>query len=806
MAFELSTKAKLLVEQTGLHPNLILKIDGIDEIFGLVEVSKLIRIGDPDLLIDGSWVIGGVSAHEDSRPWVSLNKTTKNFTQQLLQDKGGSSSITNMTIEIIDKNNELTEILEPSNRVADPLSSPAKVYLGMKEGAYPEEYIEIFSGVVEAIDAGMSSYTISVGANDTRREIFIESTSLLNGAIDNAVTTIPLISTVGLIEISPELRGFIRLDDEIIEYTGISGNDLTGCIRGSLNTIPLSHDDQAESSSFYELSGKPIETALKVMLSDGEGLPIETGLAVESVNYISPTIIIDGAYFFQESNIEKRLGLVVGDLISVTGTLSDFTDEPITGFGVNELGSYILVAPSSRPNELTSSGQASIKSKYNTLPTGAGLGLRSDQVDIEGMEFVNTLFGSAFPTYSIFIKETVSGQEFLEEELFFPSGLYSLPRKGRTGVGYTAPPLAIEEVKTLDESNIVNPEKLRVRRSTNKWFYNNIIFKYELDSLDDRFLANKVTLSSESVDRIRTGNKSMIIESKGLRNNPVTDNLIERVTRNLLNRYQFAADFIPDVEILPNVGFNIEVGDVLVFGSENLQLADNSSGSRKWKPRLMEVTAKKLDVTTMRIRLSLIDSSFGLDSRFAVISCSSNVDSGSTLDTVILKQSYSTADGVPETNKWQDYEDQPIVIRSIDWSFEEVRRFEIHPTIPNAILLDSPLSSAPLEDFIVDVATYDESSQTFKTLFGYIDPTVLVDSSASTTQFDVPVGEEVKFFSDGFIRVHNQDFSNDSGQVKILDVTGQTITCEDLSFTPSNGDQVNLIGFYTDEGLPYVML
>jgi len=58
----------------------------------------------------------------------------------------------------------------------------------------------------------------------------------LNGAINNSVTTITLTSTLNF-----PTSGSVLIDSEIISYTGTSGNDLTGCTRGSQSTTPASH-------------------------------------------------------------------------------------------------------------------------------------------------------------------------------------------------------------------------------------------------------------------------------------------------------------------------------------------------------------------------------------------------------------------------------------------------------------------------------------------------------------------------------------------------------------------------------------
>ena len=72
--------------------------------------------------------------------------------------------------------------------------------------------------------------------------------STTNGAVDAAVQTITLTSTVGL-----QAPGVIVLDREdgngtatpnsreIVSYTGISGNDLTGCTRGAESSTARSH-------------------------------------------------------------------------------------------------------------------------------------------------------------------------------------------------------------------------------------------------------------------------------------------------------------------------------------------------------------------------------------------------------------------------------------------------------------------------------------------------------------------------------------------------------------------------------------
>jgi hypothetical protein len=66
------------------------------------------------------------------------------------------------------------------------------------------------------------------------------ATTTLNGAITNTDTTITLTSTVGL-----ATSGFIKIDNETIVYSNISGNQLLNCARGQANTVAASHSNAA---------------------------------------------------------------------------------------------------------------------------------------------------------------------------------------------------------------------------------------------------------------------------------------------------------------------------------------------------------------------------------------------------------------------------------------------------------------------------------------------------------------------------------------------------------------------------------
>jgi hypothetical protein len=120
------------------------------------------------------------------------------------------------------------------------------------------------------------------------------------------------------------------------------------------------------------------------------------------------------------------------------------------------------------------------------------------------------------------------------------------------------------------------------------------------------------------------------------------------------------------------------------------------------------------------------------------------------------------------------------------------------------------LPSAPLTDYLIDMPKYDDltakSQEIWKLINVFFTPTIDVVSGASTTVFDVSAPDAAKLFVDAVVRIHNEDYSRDSGitGIKIVDITGTTVTVKSsLGITPQAGDVIDLIGFVSDKGDPY---
>lgn len=813
MAINLSVTAQLLLEKRNLTPNIILEIEGVDDyLFGAIDIEKFALYGDSGLVygLEGL-VYGGLIVDERSRDYISLSGSTNTLSQQLLQDKGSAQSITTLNLDLLDTEGLLSRLITPGEILPEIMGVKCRVYLNFLGGAHPQDSILVHRGIISKVSSSPASvqFVISSPERQKRQKLFIQGNAVLSLGVNTIVTTIPVLTTEGffLPADSGTLKTYIQIDDEIIEYTGLTDTSFTGCIRGSLGTTAATHDSESDAQSIYRLADDCIDLALKLMLSGGD--LVYATESVKQFNYYTPTDFSGGIIFFNYYDIKEKRGFVIGDKINIvnSGAGNNVSNKTILDYGKNDYGSWVVV-DHVFTNEFDGPADCEFISKYNVLSDGCGM--TPEDVDVDQHEDLKTRFTSNLANYVFYIKETLNGEEFLPKQVYFPSGFYSLPRKSKSSIGITVPPIADQNIVFLNETNVEKPSQLKPERSIDNSFYNSVLFKFEKDPVDDRYLRGKVNYSGDSLTRIKNiGNKPLEVISDGLREGDGTDTLIRISSRRLLERYQFAAEKISSVQVFSKAGFTVEVGDVVVFGSPELKMTDITRGDREFEPKLYEVVNKSLNIKTGRVNLDLLSTAFELDGRYGIISPASYVGTGSTTINIKVIDSFSTISPKKEKDKWRDYIGETILIHSPDWTYnEETTLVRVNPIDDYAFEVSPALPSPPLAGYIIDVPVYDTGTESslnakFKLIHCFMCPQVPVVSGASSTVFDVDSGDIGKFHVGSIIRVHNFDYSVDSIEVEITDITSNTITVNtSLGFTPSSSEVVDLIGF-NDRGLPY---
>ncbi len=820
MTLPLTRNAQFAAEQVNLEPQMVLKIEGVETLYGVAPVEAYIRVGDPNLNIGNDWVIGGIRSlpSDTQKALISLKDgTTASINTQLLQDRGGSSSIAQLDVALIDQNQQITELITPGAVVTDLLMKSATVFLGFQGTAWPEDFVRVFKGPITDITAGPGIILLTLSHPDQkkRQKIFTPVKTSLDGDIDGSQTTIDLLTTEGIPTppADTSVRTFVRIDDEFIEYTGVAGNQLTGCTRGAINSGPATHDDEAEVSVVYRVQGSMIDLALKLMLS-GWGGPFVEDVAVQSFVAISDSITNDQGIFFQGVDVFQEYGLTVGDLASVVDAVdgsNNFTERTITAVRTLDdgTGSYITVDGAALVTELDTPATCSFRSRYDTL--GEGLRMTPDEVDVPEHLRLSDLVGAGIPNYLFYLADGVDGKTFIESELLYPAAFYAIPRKSKSSLGATLPPIAVDQIKVLDSRNVVKPSKIQIKRSISRNFYNTIVYKYDLDPTEDKFMGGVITQDADSKARIAYGNKVLTIESRGLRTSGDANLIATLSGQRLLDRYKFAAEYLEGVQIHYGVGFNMEVGDIVVFGDPTLQISDTKSGTRNFAARAFEVVNVKKNVKGT-ITVDLCDTGFSVRGRYGVVGPSSLLQAGSTSSSLFIQESFGRVFPDTEPDKWSPYVGQRILVHNDDWTDSEETTFQgFDPGNPYRLIVNPPLGFTPGAGHIVESPKYGESTNLsqpqnslWKALHVFLSPQVAVDSGASGTEFDVDSADIDKFFVGTLIQVHSEDFSDDSGEVKVQSIDGNTITTDaDLGFTPDNTHLIDFIGFANDRGDPY---
>lgn len=751
MTLSLTSRTRRAAQSNNLTPNLVFQIDGVDTIFGAVTILDFIQIGDPGLLIGNSWVIGGQQPLEDQESIISFDGTTTQISQKLDIDKAAGSSISQMNIALVDVNESITELISPGFLITDILARQATVWLGFGNTSFPDDYIRIFRGTIDDVKSQVGKIIFTLSHPDTKKkqEIFIKNDKLLDGAITDSQTTITLDSTTDMMtriagpdgSFDSSISYGIRIEDEVIFYTGISGNDLTGCTRGELGTTAAAHSDEAEVSSFHTITGTVMDLALKIMLSGWNG-PYEENVEVTNFEVLGDSTMLDNAIYFDGVDVADVYGVVVGDYVTTTGATNganNVTLKQVDQVVKTDEGSYIVVNGVTFVTETATSAVIDFRSQYDTFHPGAGLKMHNNEVDIEEHERIKRWFLSS-AEYEFYIRDTVNGKEFIEQQIYFPAAAYSIPRKSKASVGYHVGPLPISDVKTFDLTNTVRASGISLRRQINRNFYNTIVYKYEEDVLEgDTFHRGHIEKDATSQTQVPIGTKALVIPAKGIREVLSGATFSSNQSERRLRRYRVGAELIEQMQVGMGMSFNVEIGDIMIVDMAALKMADTKSGTRDGAPRLFEVVDKTFDIRTGNVKLSLLDTAYGTATRYCLMSPSSRLDTGNTTTSLKLVQTGNSIFGTNEGGKWSRYIGAPIRVRSDDFTTRNDTSF-ITAVLGNTVTISPALSFTPqqndtltLDDYNSIVNNPSDTTDRIKLIYCFMtannDNTFVVDGS-----------------------------------------------------------------------------
>jgi hypothetical protein len=809
--------------------NVVFSIDGVDTEFSMVPSYTLVRYGDPGIVYGLPGIVyGGLRRLDGVKPYLVFDQSIT-FAQRL-EPEQGRASISTLSITLIDKNGEVSELVSPGGGIVDEIMGRGvTIRLGFADSSFPDDYVTAFRGVIQGItiQTGRVIFALADANQKRRNQIFRVEKTYLTAGIDAVTTSIPVENSGGFYQqilgpagtYDPGVKTYIKIDNEIMEYgpAGLAPTSIT-VTRGARGTTAAIHDPDADVTHYVELTDNALTLALKLMLSGWAG-PYESGVAVKALGtLIDPALPAypNGVLFPPGIDPFDQYGLTVGDYVTISGsTAGNDGVYTVTGFvdPFERPNNGVLLSSNLTIENPASTVSLSFRSRYDTLPTNAGMKIHPAQVDVLKHESLRgNFFIGQENTIKILVLDEQPGKDFIEKQIYFPIGTYSLTRFGRLSVGFTNPPLAGTTLVTLDSSTVVQPTSITQTRSlANRRFFNEIRFEYDRNDAG-QFESVLRTADSESLTKI--GQTSTLpVQASALRSaepgfsgNGI---LINRVSRRLLARYRLAAF---EISLTANwaAGGEIEVGDVVMLADNGgLQITNFDSGARSSGSVLYEVIDRTIDVKAGNVKLKLLGGlGFALNDRYGTISPSNLISAtGTTNQRIALKASYGQTTSAELVNKWTAYVGQQILIHKPDYSLTQTATLTgFDAGAPSTITVSPTLAWVPAENDVLEIASYPTSTDPLendflKAVHAFIDPTLVVVSGISDTQFTVSPSDAAKVQVGGYVIIHNTLWSTISDEAIVSDITGTTITVStSLGFTPSAGQYVDLVGFPDNPG------
>lgn len=801
------------------------EFEGLSTILTSSKLFKRNLYGDPGLVYgEPGLIYGGLRDYGDYKALLDLVGGSMTISQRL-EPEQGRGAISMLTLSFIDLNQYMTQLCSPGVILEDILGHSVKIYLGYQEIGFPEDYLVIFRGRVSnyVSQAGKVSLQFSDPNMARRQQICYTPTTTLSLPISPSDTTINVTQNVDFYQqiLGPAstydsaVSTYLTVGSEVIEYpaTGFGANQFTGCIRGARGTTAVAAASGQSVSCSVQIEDNAINLALKFMLSGWNG-PYLTGLAIQNLGFTpDPLVSPQAGVILLPSNVDadRDYGISVGDYIAVSGAAASANNQTVIVLELvasGDVNNNCIVTTGNFSIETASLATFDVRSQYDTLPVSCGVKLPATEVDVKRhQDILATFLSSPENRLRFYITSSQSScKTFLESQVYLPISCYSLTRFGRLSMNLTHAPIAGETLNFLNGTNVTNPDNIQPTRGVNnRKFFNEIDWEY--DYLDDNStpLTTVKTIDTNSLNVI--GISSVLpISSLGSRTDLGSGNVIQRRANYLLSRYKNGAVLIT-IQTNWQTGCLIESGDVVAVQDDGvLQISNFVSGARNLGVQLFEVINRDLDIKNGTCKLLLV-SGLGSEAtdRYATISPSSVIQTGSTPTALRIADSYGAKFPGQEFLKWRDYAGVNILVHTLDYSTAVTATFaHLSAGNPNTLVVsDVGLPASALPGMVIDLDYYSMSTNPLdqavvKAVHAFTAPQVAILAATGTTIFAVSASDIGKFEPKFPAIVHTQDWSSYSPEVSVLSVdTGANIitVSASLGFAPSAGYFVSLLGF-----------
>lgn len=184
---------------------------------------------------------------------------TAALSQKIVPDEG-RTEIGAMSFDAVDLEAELTDEFRSKLQGGDGLrGKECRLYVGY-EGMDFTAFQRFQTQVLAKPDFDAGVYRIQCRdiTREQRKEVFEPKKTTLRDTVSATATTIPVYVTTDFSTVfhgtsysdgPSSTVGYIKIDDEIIRYTGKTADTFTGCTRGVLNTLAVAHEVNSSTTA-----------------------------------------------------------------------------------------------------------------------------------------------------------------------------------------------------------------------------------------------------------------------------------------------------------------------------------------------------------------------------------------------------------------------------------------------------------------------------------------------------------------------------------------------------------------------------
>ena len=235
------------------------------------------------------------------------------------------TTIQTNAFELLDKDGSISAAI--GNSSSSLLNITSKIYIGFIKGSGDPfdfgDYQQISEGQTKTINkqANVYKFTAEDVTGLMNKDIFTTS-DRLDGSITDSATTITVLDASNL-----DTVGEGRIEDEYVSWTGISGDDLTGVVRGTKSSTAVAHEDGTELFENIDTGNvNPIDLMLDILKSPDngtlkDGLNIAPSLIDSSAfTSIRDTFFSGELYQFDLNSVGNGLAFLEQELLKATNT------------------------------------------------------------------------------------------------------------------------------------------------------------------------------------------------------------------------------------------------------------------------------------------------------------------------------------------------------------------------------------------------------------------------------------------------------------------------------------------------------